>query len=207
MPYKTFTAGSVLTASDIMTYLMKQVIITCTSGTRPAGPSEGMTIYETDTDKIQTYSGSGWNEVAMLNPPRVRVSRNAAVNYTSGSSVSLAFDAENWDPVNMWTSGNPTRITIPSGGDGFYFMGCDMEFQATTGAQNGNRQIQVMISGSGHIRQTIPSIGSGLPTRVEISYGAQLDAGDYIEFQGRQDSGVTLTVTGTAWACRIAPKV
>lgn len=204
MPYKTFTAGSVLTASDIMTYLMKQVIITCTSGTRPSGPNEGMTIYETDTDKIMVYSGSGWYEVAMLNPPRARVSRNANQSYTSGSSTSMSWDTENWDPAGMWSAGNPTRITIPSGGDGFYMLGCEMEF---AGATAGNRQIQVLISGSGHIRQTIPSIGSGLATRVELSYGTQLDAGDYVEFQGRQDSGGSLNVTGTAWACRIAPKV
>lgn len=31
-----------------------------TSTTRPASPFEGMTIYETDTDKIRTYSGSAW---------------------------------------------------------------------------------------------------------------------------------------------------
>lgn len=62
MAYMTFTAGSVLTAAQMMTYLMNQVIIKCTSGTRPSGPDEGMTIYETDTDKILTYDGSGWIE-------------------------------------------------------------------------------------------------------------------------------------------------
>ena len=62
MAFKTFTAGAVLTASDVNTYLAKQAVIVCTSSTRPASPPEGMTIYETDTDKMLTYvsSGTGW---------------------------------------------------------------------------------------------------------------------------------------------------
>lgn len=60
MAYKTFTAGEVLTASDLNSYLMKQSVIVCTAATRPSGPNEGMTIYETDTDQMLTYSGSAW---------------------------------------------------------------------------------------------------------------------------------------------------
>lgn len=59
MPFKTFTPA-VLTSADMNTYLMKQAVITCTSGTRPGSPTEGMTIYETDTDCYVTYDGSAW---------------------------------------------------------------------------------------------------------------------------------------------------
>lgn len=59
MPFKTFTP-SVLTSADMNTYLMKQAVITCTSGTRPGSPTEGMTIYETDTGCYVTYDGSAW---------------------------------------------------------------------------------------------------------------------------------------------------
>lgn len=59
MPFKTFTP-SVLTSADVNTYLAKQAVITCTSGTRPGSPTEGMTIYETDTDCYVTYDGSAW---------------------------------------------------------------------------------------------------------------------------------------------------
>jgi hypothetical protein len=41
--------------------------ITCTSTTRPTSPLyEGLTIYETDTDKVYTYNGSAWVEVLRL---------------------------------------------------------------------------------------------------------------------------------------------
>lgn len=59
MPFKTFTPA-VLTSADVNDYLMKQAVITCTSGTRPASPINGMTIYETDTECYATYSGSAW---------------------------------------------------------------------------------------------------------------------------------------------------
>ena len=62
MAYKTFTAGAVLTASDVNTYLAKQAVIVCTSTTRPSSPPEGMVIYETDTDKLLGYTTAttGW---------------------------------------------------------------------------------------------------------------------------------------------------
>lgn len=59
MPFKTFTP-SVLTAAEMNDYLMKQAVITCTSGTRPSSPVKGMTIYETDNDQYVTYNGSAW---------------------------------------------------------------------------------------------------------------------------------------------------
>lgn len=36
--------------------------IICTSSTRPPSPHEGMQIYETDTDKLQFYTGASWSE-------------------------------------------------------------------------------------------------------------------------------------------------
>lgn len=64
MPFKTFSVGDVLTAADVNDYFMEQAVITCTSGTRPSSPVEGMTIYETDTDKYLSYNGSTWVAVA-----------------------------------------------------------------------------------------------------------------------------------------------
>lgn len=59
MAFKTFAPG-VLTSSDVNTFLMRQAVITCTSSTRPSSPSEGMFIYETDTDNLAKYNGSSW---------------------------------------------------------------------------------------------------------------------------------------------------
>lgn len=65
--FKVFTTGAVLTASEMNGYLMAQVVIICTSATRPSSPVAGMRIYETDTDSDMRYSGSAW---APLSIPR-----------------------------------------------------------------------------------------------------------------------------------------
>ena len=51
MSFKSFVAGQILTAAEVNTYLMRQSVITCTSGTRPSSPNAGMVIYETDTNR------------------------------------------------------------------------------------------------------------------------------------------------------------
>ena len=58
---RTWADGEIVTASNINGYLQKQVLICCTSASRPASPEQGMAIYETDTDRIRVYDGSSWN--------------------------------------------------------------------------------------------------------------------------------------------------
>lgn len=62
--FKTFTAGSILTASDVNTYLMQQSTMVFASTTaRDAAitsPSEGMVAYTSDTDTYWYYNGTAW---------------------------------------------------------------------------------------------------------------------------------------------------
>lgn len=82
MPFKTFTIGETLTASDVNTYLMKQAVIACTSGTRPSSPVEGMRIAETDTDREYVYSGSAWVLVSAYNTASTTLTMDAAFTAT-----------------------------------------------------------------------------------------------------------------------------
>jgi hypothetical protein len=59
MGYKSWAAGDPLLAADVMSYLMNQTTIVCTSSTRPSLTTEGVVIYETDTDRLYVYNG-GW---------------------------------------------------------------------------------------------------------------------------------------------------
>lgn len=93
MPIKTFAPG-VLTSSDVNTYLMNQAIITCTSSTRPSSPSEGMTIYETDTDAYVFWNGSTWK----------RAVTNVQIAYTPTASGT------GWALGNGTASGNYTLV-------------------------------------------------------------------------------------------------
>jgi hypothetical protein len=88
---KTFTAGEVLTASDVNTYLMEQSVMnfagTAARASAIPTPSTGMTTYIGVTGtatipQIETYTGSQWQTPYGL-------TQVANVNFTSTSAVSI----------------------------------------------------------------------------------------------------------------------
>lgn len=88
MGFKTWAAGDVLTAADVNAYLMKQSVIVCTSGTRPASPIDGMTIYETDTDQLLIYESSKYVPVGPFTADACTVT--AASPFVSGFGAGSA---------------------------------------------------------------------------------------------------------------------
>ena len=64
MPRKVWTAGDVLAAADVMTYLGDQVIsVFADAAARDASitsPLHGMACYLQDTDALELYDGSAW---------------------------------------------------------------------------------------------------------------------------------------------------
>jgi hypothetical protein len=62
--FRTFTAGDVLTAAQVNTFLMQQsLMVFASSGARGsaiASPSEGMFTYLTDTNGLEYYDGAAW---------------------------------------------------------------------------------------------------------------------------------------------------
>jgi len=71
---KVFTAGSVLTAADVMDYLMDQSVMVF-AGTAARGSalgtavSEGMVSYRTDQNALEYYDGSAWIPVGAATSP------------------------------------------------------------------------------------------------------------------------------------------
>jgi hypothetical protein len=61
---KTFTAGAVLTAEEVNTYLQAQVIPVfaneAAAGSAIASPQEGQFRFLKDTDAFQYYTGANW---------------------------------------------------------------------------------------------------------------------------------------------------
>ena len=67
MPKKVFTAGEVLSATDVNSFLMDQTIMTF-AGTAARGsailsPTEGMLTYLSDTNTFQFWNGSSYVEI------------------------------------------------------------------------------------------------------------------------------------------------
>lgn len=123
MAFMTFVDGAVLTAAQVMTYLMKQVNIVCTSGTRPASPTAGMVIYETDTDRWMYYTGSAWQII----PTIVSAYKSANESVTSSTvmqnddhlSIPVKANAVYSGRIVLFVAGDDnadikTQITVPA---------------------------------------------------------------------------------------------
>lgn len=92
--FKTFVSGAVLTAGEVNTYLMEQAVMTFADSTaRDAAvtsPSEGMVCYLADTNYVQVYDGSAWNNV--ITAAGVANSRVERVEYTTtGTFVKASY--------------------------------------------------------------------------------------------------------------------
>lgn len=105
MPFLDFTAGQVLTADLVDTYLMRQaVMIFDSSAARSSAIStavitEGMVTYLKDTNSLEQYDGSGWVSVT-----------NSTINTQSGTAYTLlATDAGKFV---RFTSSSAVTLTI-----------------------------------------------------------------------------------------------
>jgi hypothetical protein len=102
MPRKTFVTGTVLTASDVNTFLMNQSVMVFASAsarnTAITSPTEGMIAYLSDTNALTLYDGSAW--VGAVNTGSLN-------GYTGVTFADVS--------VAMSTAGNWIRFTIPAG--------------------------------------------------------------------------------------------
>lgn len=62
MPDSNLPDNDVFDSAFYNQYIREQVIVTCTSTTRPTGV-EGRVIYETDNDKLMIYDGAAWSPI------------------------------------------------------------------------------------------------------------------------------------------------
>jgi hypothetical protein len=82
--FKTFTSGSVLTASDLNTYLMKQSVIQCdSSADYPSAPQIGMAVWDLNLDALLIYAGATTGWVAPWNLPWGYITRSAGTSTTN----------------------------------------------------------------------------------------------------------------------------
>jgi hypothetical protein len=130
--FKTWSSGDVLTAADVNDYLMEQAVIACTSGTRPGSPNEGMTIFETDTDRLLIYSGSAWVRLGCISSTGRTgcvLQRAAAQTISATTVTTILFDSEILDSDGFITAPSGT-ITVPSGLAGVYAVSAALSWSA-----------------------------------------------------------------------------
>ena len=106
MPRKTFTAGEVLTAANVNTFLMDQSVMafagTAARGSAIGTATEGMLTYLDDSNAYQYWNGSAWTPLVSVTTPT-----NATV--TSAYTATAA----NAGGFIYSTSSSAITITIP----------------------------------------------------------------------------------------------
>jgi hypothetical protein len=150
MPRKVFTAGEVLAAADVNTFLMNQAVMTF-AGTAARGSAigtatEGMVTYLNSTDTLQVWTGAAWTNLITDASRIVTTTTDKSAGYT------LVATDEN---TYIRSTGSAITITVPdvlANGESVNFI------QAGAG--------QITFAGSG---VTINSKGGILKTAGQFS--------------------------------------
>ena len=104
MSRKVFTAGEVLAAADVNSFLMDQTVMsfagTAARGSAIPTPTAGMTSYREDTNRLESYTGSIWTSPSDL----VLVKSQTIGSGVSSVVVTDAFSAT-YDAYKVIVSG------------------------------------------------------------------------------------------------------
>lgn len=118
--------------------------------------------------------------------------RTANKSLTSGVVTTVDWNAEASDDYGMHDNvTNNSRITIPSGGDGWYQIESLVRFSALS---LGDRAWYIKINGSVYWQERHSSSGAAGETRMAGKYTIKLSAGDYIELDVFHSAGSSINL-------------
>jgi len=177
MPRKTFTAGEVLAAADVNTFLMDQSVMTFADSTARGSaipsPTEGMVTYLNDTNNVEVFVGTNFKSIS--SSPSGNAIINGAFDIwqrgtTFTNPVSSAYIADRFSHSFTGTGGTlvisresftPDELKIDNFGDAkFYYR------YARTVAQTG-------AAGNTIVRQDIEDVQTFAGQTVTFSFWAK----------------------------------
>lgn len=152
-------------------------------------------------------AGSKFNVARIYSSPVVGavVRRLASQSIASGTDVAMSFDDETLDDGNMWDSGAPTRLTVPTGGAGWYVVIGHIGYATSTSSDS--RVAFLRVNGAAGVGFPGRKSWTGSNGSLSVENGAMVGAiiyladGDYVELIARQTVG-TVNATATLTACR-----
>jgi hypothetical protein len=196
--FKTFTAGAVLTASEVNTFLAKQAVISCdSSADYPSAPVEGMVVYDVALDAYLGYTGAAWRVIASLSAGSV-----VNVNYTVAAETNTASTSM----ADYLTLGS---ITVPSWAiranvtmaiSGMYAVANTWfgQFRVKVGTATGNTTGQIGVTTT-RTSATLPSLVtlSGSGSQNVILEAQRVAGGETLRSDGGTRVLATVTFLGT----------
>ena len=123
---KTFTAGEVLTASDVNGYLMDQAVMvfggTAARSSAIPSPSEGMMSYRTDDDVVEVYNGTAYVSVgggaAVLKDADISATTGSpgTATYTTGGTAYKTYSFTGSGSITTTKAGLLDLLVVAGGG-------------------------------------------------------------------------------------------
>lgn len=124
--------------------------------------------------------------------PRAVAYHNATQSIADTTLTTVTLNSEDVDVGTLHDLvTNNSRITVPTGGDGFYLVRAHIPYAANA---TGYRYAAILKNGSVIEQCIYPGSDAADITSVECTYLGTLAAADYIEMQAKQHSGGALNV-------------
>lgn len=118
---------------------------------------------------------------AALKRSVVQVSRNANQSIADNTDTLVSWDAEIQDPDNLWVIGTPTRITVPAGLTGLWWVRVQVLSAGHTSSTS-KGQISIRVSGTTVKRRTYFTATGTIKNQMQVSGLVNVpNAGDFIE--------------------------
>jgi hypothetical protein len=148
MPRKTFTAGEVLAAADVNTFLMDQSVMTFADSTARGSaipsPTEGMVTYLNDTDALEVFNGTAYATVgAGIRNPVDTTNTAAGTDALNPSTTGTANTAFGRDALEVNTTGNNNTA--------YGFEGLALNTTGTANTALGRRALAANTTANGNV--------------------------------------------------------
>lgn len=118
---------------------------------------------------------------------------NTSVNNTTDTLIS--FDTEVRDDGGFWVVGAPTKLIVPSGGDGWYVVTALLRWDS-----NGTNSRFCHVKKNGNFLDWTTGVLAGASGGTITSVVVYLVATDYLEVDAYQDSGGARTINTSTFS-------
>lgn len=143
--------------------------------------------------RLDAFLAANIGEAHRCAPMAALIKRTSTFSLSNNNpSAAIGWTDRRLDTGLMWSSDNPTRLTVPAGASGIWRFRASVEFPANS---TGSREVIIRRGGSTIIKRIcVPATSGGRTQVVEVDSGpVAAIQGHYFEVLYFQDSGVTLT--------------